>query len=447
MCVFTYLFFFKNHSEFSRMSTGKKVFSLTSKQHGSGDTPVHISWQPKQGTYLAVVGSNRTLFIYDRHGSAVEKLPLLDNVADMAWDKEGDLLAVICEKMPIIILWDSNRRKLSQIDSSFKDSMSYLGWCKTSCLLAVGTTKGNLLLYNHLTSKKIPILGKHTRRVTTGAWSKDGLLALGGDDRMLTISNEFGDTMRHTVLKDTPSLIMFSDRKQDVRSQLSESTVSLVLNRKTLYLYCVDDPDSPVELAFQQKYGDIINYQWYGDGYIMIGFSNGYLIVVSTHAKEIGTELFQTRAHKNYLADMAVSKTLYKAASCGDNCIKVYDLQDIKDVETIINVDDQNFERLVWSEDGQLLALSTTNGAVHVYLTKLPLLASVLGHRIAYMTSLNEIALYDHSIKSKSEPLNLAIHIEPTYIALGQSHFVVGFNNRAWFYTMASELSNLFFFF
>ncbi len=38
----------------------------------------------------------------------------------MAWDKDGDLLAALCEKMPIVILWDSNRRKLTQIDSSFK---------------------------------------------------------------------------------------------------------------------------------------------------------------------------------------------------------------------------------------------------------------------------------------------------------------------------------------
>jgi WD repeat-containing protein 19 len=140
-----------------------------------------------------------------------------------------------------------------------------------------------------LKHRKIPILGKHTRRITTGAWSKDGLLALGGEDRTLTISNEYGDTMRQTGLKDLPSQIMFSDRKQDVRSQLNESTVSLLLNKKTMFFFNFDDPDNPIELAFQQKYGDIVNYQWYGDGYIMVGFTNGYLIVVSTHAKEIGT--------------------------------------------------------------------------------------------------------------------------------------------------------------
>jgi hypothetical protein len=42
------------------------------------------------------------------------------NVCDLAWDKDGDILAANCEKLPIVILWDSNRRKLTQLDSSFK---------------------------------------------------------------------------------------------------------------------------------------------------------------------------------------------------------------------------------------------------------------------------------------------------------------------------------------
>ena len=111
--------------------------------------------------------------------------------------------------------------------------------------------------------RKIPILGKHSRRITTGCWSKDGLLALGGDDKLLTISNEFGDTVRQTSLRDAPSSITFSDRKQDVKSQLSEGTISLIINRKTLVLFSIDDPDNPIELAFQSKYGEIINYQWF----------------------------------------------------------------------------------------------------------------------------------------------------------------------------------------
>jgi WD repeat-containing protein 19 len=88
-------------------------------------------------------------------------------------------------------------------------------------------------------------------------------LALGGDDKMLTISNESGDTTKQTSLRDSPAHMFFSERKQDVRSQLCEGTVSCILNKKIMFLFNIDDPDNPIELAFQSKYGELINYQWY----------------------------------------------------------------------------------------------------------------------------------------------------------------------------------------
>jgi hypothetical protein len=54
-----------------------------------------------------------------------------------------------------------------------------------------------------------------------------------------------------------------------------------------------------------------------------------------------------------------------------------------------------------WSEDGQLLGLATINGTINCFLTKLPLLASVYQRRIAFMTSLKEISIYDHLSKTK----------------------------------------------
>ena len=80
---------------------------------------------------------------------------------------------------------------------------------------------------------------------------------------MLTISNDQGDTVRQTSLRDISKSIMFSERKQDTRSVLLEGTISLIMNKKTLFLYNIDNPDNPIELAFQQKYGDVVNYQWY----------------------------------------------------------------------------------------------------------------------------------------------------------------------------------------
>lgn len=73
----------------------------------------------------------------------------------------------------------------------------------------------------------------------------------------------------------------------------NENTVSLIVGGKTLYLFNLYDPENPIELAFQSRYGSIMAYNWFGDGYILIGFSQGFFVVISTHMKEIGQELFQ----------------------------------------------------------------------------------------------------------------------------------------------------------
>lgn len=108
----------------------------------------------------------------------------------------------------------------------------------------------------------------------------------------------------------------------------------------------------------------------YGDGYILIGFSHGYFVVISTHIREIGHELYQTRNHKD-LNSVAISPALNKAASCGDNrykealkrnpqtldflvfkktktivylcccSIKIHELSELKDISHVVRLDDE----------------------------------------------------------------------------------------------------------
>ncbi|KAF4019848.1 hypothetical protein G4228_011396, partial [Cervus hanglu yarkandensis] len=118
--------------------------------------------------------------------------------------------------------------------------------------------------------------------------------------------------------------------------------ISVVVGKKILFLFNLNEPDNPIDLEFQQHYGNIVCYSWYGDGYIMIGFSLGTFVVISTHIREIGQEIFQTRNHKDNLTSIAVSQTLNKAATCGDNCIKIHDLAELKDMYAIINLDDEH---------------------------------------------------------------------------------------------------------
>lgn len=98
----------------------------------------------------------------------------------------------------MISLWDANSLKTTQLESGLKDTPSFLVWATVSHTLAVGTSKGNLLFYNHQTSRKIPILGKHTKRICCGAWNSENLLALGSDDKTISISNIDGDTIKQS---------------------------------------------------------------------------------------------------------------------------------------------------------------------------------------------------------------------------------------------------------
>lgn len=79
-----------------------------------------------------------------------------------------------------------------------------------------------------------------------------------------------------------------------------------------------------------------------------------------------------------------------------DFSIKIHDLSDLKEMYAIIVLEDERkLDRIQWSDDGQLLAVSTPQGALHVYLAQLPMLASVSQTRIAHLTSLLEVTVED----------------------------------------------------
>jgi WD repeat-containing protein 19 len=90
-------------------------------------------------------------------------------------------------------------------------------------------------------------------------------------------------------------------------------------------------------------------------------------------------------------------------------------------------------EHMEWSEDGQLLAVSTNKGNLHVFLSKLPLIGSAYQSRIAYLTSLLEVTIasvLDNPSGGAGGTLTVGAEIEPSFIALGPYHLALGMNNR-----------------
>nr|CAD7423460.1 unnamed protein product [Timema monikensis] len=489
----------------------QEVFKLD-QPHGLGD--VYITWQNGSGSFLATTGADKVVAIFNRNGKKIEQIGLSGMCTGFGWDADGDLLAIIMNDYHHVVLWDANTGKSKQVDTGLRDTMSCVVWAKRGPILAIGTARGNLTIYNHNTAKRVPILGKHSKRVTCGAWSAENLLALGSEDKTLSISNVEGDTLRVISMRSDPSDIQFSEMKLDER-MAGENTfvqhvnlqVSVLVGRKTLFLYNLHDPDNPVELAFQQRFGD---------GYILVGFSAGYFVAISTHIKEVGQELFQVKNHKDVLTDIAICDKLGKVASCGDNwsrkeilqhstitppispptlehhklpftphqlreshsqvnlcltmasnkrkcvslsvveklklieqmpncakcVVKIHDMSNLSETSSVISLEQENgIEHLSWSKDGQLLALTTRGGSVHVFLSRLPMVHSVYASHLAILTSLTEISIYAYDVDSKNKPALSAtaeLPVEPSWLSLGPYHCAAGLNNRAWFYELGS---------
>ncbi|XP_053281437.1 WD repeat-containing protein 19-like [Pleuronectes platessa] len=415
----------------------KKVFTLADKAWAGSN--LLYKWQKTVGNFIAVAGQDNSVKIFDRHGQKWTELNLPGRCVGMDWDKDGDILAVIALRSRSIFLWDARVNKSSKINSGMRDQMSLILWSKTSPMFAVGTVKGNLLIYNQQTSGKIPVLGKHTKKITCGCWSAQNLLALGSEDNTLSISNHKGDTIRRTTLCGEPNEINFSVMKTDERSSPAESTVSVSVGKKILMLFNVNDPENGVELTFQRRYGNIVSYHWYGDGNILVGFSNGYTVNISTHIREIGKELYPAHNHKDSLNSVAISSSFNKAASCGDNSIMIHDLSELKDNTHVVRFDDETkgLDHLSWTDDGQLLAISTQKGTLHGFLTMLPILGDSFGTRLAYLTSSLEVTV-SNQVEGET-PVAIEVDIEPTFIAVGPYHVAVGMNKRAWFYALVEN--------
>lgn len=153
-----------------------------------------------------------------------------------------------------------------------------------------------------------------------GAWSDQNILALIGEDRTLTVSNKEGDTLCQAGLKGEPCLPQFACLKLEGKGGSSvENCVSLVLNRKTLYLFNMHDAEAPLMLNYGDQYGLISSYTWYGDGLILVAFSSSHFLVVATQAREVGQELLSFKAHKENLTASHLCVKTKRLACCTEN--------------------------------------------------------------------------------------------------------------------------------
>lgn len=116
------------------------------------------------------------------------------------------------------------------------------------------------------------------------------------------------------------------------KSEDKDSILSVNMSGKTILLYDLNERENALELAFQPRYGTIVAYQWFGNGFIIAGFSSGYVVIISTHLNEIGQEQYCAKFHEYSLREISYNEANGTVATCGDNCIKVVRMSDWKEI-------------------------------------------------------------------------------------------------------------------
>ncbi|KAH9493994.1 WD repeat-containing protein 19 [Dermatophagoides farinae] len=450
----------------------KRIYSIpcTSMTSNINDQCL-FKWQTKKSKYLAISTDN-IVNIYNRHGEHIDQINLFGYCTALCWDEDGDWLAIITNRSSLIFLWNSITHKLEQIDTGMKEILTTISWSKLNhSSLFVGTAKGNILIYNNQTARKNPIYGKHTKRIIGCCWNSIGtsnMIAVIGEDRVLTVNNEDGDTLSHNQLKGDGSNVKFFHSYQDMitnynnknSSSSSSSTsttttttttaaisvssvnkidnsVCLVLNKRMLFMMNIQDSENSFILNFKDWYENIIDYYCYPSGNIFIAFTSGLIITVSTGMKNFGVELLQIKAHRESMTTFSVCLNINRIATCDENNIKIFNLYEHNDIENVFTVDDEpSIVQIDWTADGQLLALCSSSGNIHVYLSQLKIIGDNCGTSLAFLSSLLEVTIFNVHEEIQDSVMIVRIEIEPSRLAIGPFHLAIAMNNKIWLYVL-----------
>lgn len=324
-----------------------------------------------------------------------------------------------------------------------KDIGSCVAWSKAGKMLCFASQKGNILIYNHRSLRRVPIIGKHSKRIVCVEWSNDTLLALGTTDNFLSVNTQDGDTIRNFQLRGKPSDLQFGHIKEDRNASAVDNTVSAIVGEKTLYLLKFDDGQgslTPMELGFQNRYGNLVTHHWHGDGYILVSFSAGFIVLLSSHYKEIGTELVLCELKADPLRHACLNTKLSRLSVCfGDSMIQIHDAVDPKSIVNTTDISDDDGRvrpavKCSWTIDGQLLAVINASGDIGVFLTSVPMLGSYNWNQVAAMSSLTDVVLYGFNEGQLVQEFTYNLEFEPSLIVLGPYYLAACLNNKAWFF-------------
>jgi WD repeat-containing protein 19 len=412
----------------------KLIFAYREDKLGMSE--VIFCWQPGC-KWLAFCGETRVIVIVDRLGKKMVEFQLKfgGKVKHMEFDSEGDTLAIIQEACSIVTIINVYTKKTLDIDidKNNKDRPTCIRWGKNHPTLGIGTDRGMIYYYNKKSDKIYPVSMNHTKAVCSADWNDEGNLATGDENKSLSVTNRMGEpVLQNASLKADPKMIRWARQKTN-DSKSSYTTISTVLSNKTILIYDIKKKSNPIELALDSDYGNIVTYQWFGDGYIAIGFTKGFISIISTHMTEIKNEVHSMQVFKSGLDDFCVCEEVNRIAIAGENSVKIFDTNswlEIADEKIEISNQAGRISKIQWSNTGQILIVSTYLGSIFAFNVIVNDSYSSYKNMFSCLWSLNEVATFEVNKERTEKCHTISLLEEPKTFTLSANYFIANYGTK-----------------
>ena len=260
-------------------------------------------------------------------------------------------------------------------------------------------------------------------------WNSKSQLLCSSLDRTITIFDTNGNIIASTAIRGDPSTLRLC-------SDGPTEKLLVVKSKKSILVYPNEDFTSPIELSMNSKYGNIMDASWANNGStILVAFSSGYLVSVSTEASTMGADIYQAKIYKSGMNDVSISRGLRRVATCGDNMIKVQELANLQEFNATFSISEGQIlpEQLQFSDDGQFLSVLTKEKDLISFLSKPPSLFSSRDDRVVHLKGLSEVNVVNFS-KNGPETVSIDLEIEPAVIAVGPKLLGVAQADTVYYY-------------
>lgn len=136
-------------------------FQIKGDRHGN--RPVMLSWSPRDDI-LAVAARTQVTF-YTKDGALVDKIPTENStILDIMWSPNGKYFAVLCSGSQLVRIWTPSQKSLIKLMLDVTDP-TCLSWNMLERQLVIGTAQGHIFTYDPHTTKRVPQMTKHVRRL------------------------------------------------------------------------------------------------------------------------------------------------------------------------------------------------------------------------------------------------------------------------------------------